>query len=146
MIDRYKKARFRPGRYNPCFLLVSSDDDIISVVKERLSRNKCEVLALNDLQAIDRAFKNRRIDIALLDMSFRIPEHNAFDLYRLIRSLNRATKICFLTSFSMSRKEFLRVFPSTQLDFVINKKEMTPGNLYELYRAALNQTGSATVT
>jgi response regulator RpfG family c-di-GMP phosphodiesterase len=136
-IIRTNPAQRRHDR--PCFLVVSNDNKTTSVVKERLLRNSCDVVILDDLQLIESAFKRKRIDIALLDMGFRTPKHSAFDLYRQIRGFNDNTKICFLARFPINHKEFLKVFPSIQPDFVVNKNElMTSNELYDMFRAALH--------
>nr|AFK24836.1 hypothetical protein Josef01_02j05_47 [uncultured archaeon] len=133
-----RNTRSRRTRHRPSFLLVSKDENTISVVKERLSRNKCNVLVLDDLQAIERSFKSMHLDVALLDMSCKIAGYSAFDLFRLVKNLNKDTRICFLTNFSIDRKEFLNVFPSIPLDFVINKKEMTSSELYDMFRMTVH--------
>ena len=71
-------------------------------------------------------FKIGYYDLALIDMNIDNPQISCFELYRFIKALDEDVKICFLTSFEINRKEFLMMFPSVEIDYILSKSKANP--------------------
>jgi len=118
-------------------LLISDDEHIVSLVKARLSKNGCDVTVIeNPLKAMF-AFKMYYYDVILIDMSLSTPQITCFELYRFFKSLDSRVRTCFMTSFEINRKEFFRVFPSIQIDYLMDKKDITLARIDEMYHTLL---------
>jgi DNA-binding response OmpR family regulator len=90
-------------------MIVDDEQDITAIFKIGLEKNQFIVTTFNDpLEALSK-FKPRLYDLLILDI--RMPGMNGFQLYEKIRALDDKVRVCFLTAFEESRREFRNSFP-----------------------------------
>ena len=90
-------------------MIVDDEQDITAIFKIGLEKNQFIVTTFNDpLEALSK-FRPRLYDLLVLDI--RMPGMNGFQLYKKIRDLDDKVKVCFLTAFEESRREFRSSFP-----------------------------------
>ena len=65
-----------------------------------------------------------------------MPGMNGFDLARLVRRIKPDTKVVFTTPFEVNRTEFERLFPTLQVDAII-QKPISPGKLLDIVESHL---------
>ncbi len=121
----------------PRFLVISDDEHIVSRVKARLSKNGCDVTIVENPLKAKFAFKMHYYDVILIDMSISAPQITCFELYRFFKSLDKRARICFMTSYEIDRKEFFKVFPSIQIDYLMDKKDITLAKIDDMYHTLL---------
>jgi DNA-binding response OmpR family regulator len=118
-------------------LLISKDKSISSLAREHLSGRGRDIIAIDNPLKAELMFRIGYYDLALIDMNIDNPRISCFDLYRFIKILDKNVKICFLTSFEINRKEFLMIFPSVEIDYILNKSEANPDLLARMYHEVL---------
>jgi DNA-binding response OmpR family regulator len=90
-------------------MIVDDEQDITAIFKIGLEKNQFIVTTFNDpLEALSK-FRPRLYDLLVLDI--RMPGMNGFQVYKKIRDLDDKVKVCFLTAFEESRREFRSSFP-----------------------------------
>jgi DNA-binding response OmpR family regulator len=90
-------------------MIVDDEQDITAIFKIGLEKNQFIVTTFNDpLEALSK-FRPRLYDLLILDI--RMPGMNGFQLYEKIRALDDNVRVCFLTAFEESRREFRNSFP-----------------------------------
>jgi DNA-binding response OmpR family regulator len=90
-------------------MIVDDEQDITTIFKIGLENNQFIVTTFNDpVEALSK-FRPGLYDLLILDI--RMPGMNGFQLYRKIRHVDNKVKVCFLTAFDDSRREFRTSFP-----------------------------------
>ena len=108
-------------------MIVDDEQDITTVFKMGLENNQFVVTTFNDpLEALSK-FRPGLYDLLILDI--RMPGLNGFQLYRRIRDIDNKVKICFLTAFDESRREFRTSFPFLEEVKCYLKKPITVRDL-----------------
>ncbi len=118
-------------------LLISKDRSISLLAHEHLSGCGRDIVAFDNPLKAELMFKIGYYDLALIDMNIGNPRISCFDLYRFIKTLDENVKICFLTSFELNRKEFLMVFPSVEIDCILDKSKASPDLIDKMYHEVL---------
>ena len=98
---------------------VDDEPDIVSLVERGLVKNGFKVDAFTDPVEALSHFKPNFYDLLLLDI--KMPKMNGFELYREIRKIDYKVKVCFVTAFEVSYKEFKKVLPSLEINCFIKK-------------------------
>ena len=108
-------------------MIVDDEQDITTVFKMGLENNQFVVTTFNDpLEALSK-FRPGLYDLLILDI--RMPGLNGFQLYRRIRDIDNKVKVCFLTAFDESRREFRTSFPFLEEVKCYLKKPITVRDL-----------------
>jgi two-component system, OmpR family, response regulator ChvI len=90
-------------------MIVDDEQDITTIFKIGLENNQFIVTTFNDpLEALSK-FRPRLYDLLILDI--RMPGINGFQLYQKIRDIDNKVKVCFLTAFDESGREYKSSFP-----------------------------------
>jgi DNA-binding response OmpR family regulator len=108
-------------------MIVDDEQDITTIFKIGLENNQFIVMTFNDpLEALSK-FRPRLYDLLILDI--RMPGMNGFQLYRKIRDIDNKVKVCFLTAFDESHREFKSSFPFLEEVKCYLRKPITVQNL-----------------
>jgi DNA-binding NtrC family response regulator len=91
-------------------LVVDDDPDITSLYKDALEgEGGFNVDAYNDPNQALTNFKSRYYDISSIDV--RMPDMDGFDLYKELKKLDPALKVCFITGFEVNYRPCRKYFP-----------------------------------
>jgi DNA-binding response OmpR family regulator len=108
-------------------MIVDDEQDITTIFKMGLEYYQFIVTTFNDpVEALSK-FRPGMYDILILDI--RMPRMNGFQLYTKIRDIDNTVKVCFLTAFDESRREFRTSFPFLEEVKCYLKKPITVGDL-----------------
>ena len=72
----------------------------------------------------------------LVIIDIQMPRVNGFDLYRQLKKIDRAVKVCFLTSFQIYYEEFRMLFPKIDVKAFI-RKPVSISNLFNQINAII---------
>jgi DNA-binding response OmpR family regulator len=108
-------------------MLVDDEQDITTIFKMGLENNQFVVTTFNDPVEALSEFRPGLYDLLILDI--RMPGMNGFQLYRKIRDVDNKVKVCFLTAFDESRREFRTSFPFLEEVKCYLKKPITVRDL-----------------
>lgn len=108
-------------------MIVDDEQDITTVFKIGLENNQFIVTTFNDPLDALSSFKPGLYDLLILDI--RMPRMNGFQLYSKIRDIDNNVKVCFLTAFDESRREFRTSFPFLEEVKCYLKKPITVRDL-----------------
>jgi DNA-binding response OmpR family regulator len=108
-------------------MLVDDEQDITTVFKMGLENNQFIVTTFNDSVEALSKFRPGLYDLLILDI--RMPGMNGFQLYKKIRDVDNKVKVCFLTAFDESRREFRTSFPFLEEVKCYLKKPITVRDL-----------------
>lgn len=114
--DLHKRAEDTERR---SILFVDDDEDIVALFKSGLERRGFSVSAFNDPLAALKSYRPGEYDIVITDIA--MPRMNGFELYRRLVQLDTSVKVCFLTAFYLSSREFAVMFPKTTVPYLITK-------------------------
>lgn len=118
-------------------LLISKDKSISLLACKHLSGYGRDIVAVDNPLKAELMFKIGYYDLALIDMNIDNPRISCFELYRFIKALDENVKICFLTSFEINHKEFLMMFPSVEIDYILDKSKANPDLMDRMYNEVL---------
>jgi DNA-binding response OmpR family regulator len=104
-------------------MIVDDEQDITSIFKIGLEKNKFIVTTFNDSREALYNFRPGKYDLLLLDI--RMPGMNGFELYQKMRDMDDKIKVCFLTAFDEYRQEFHNAFPALDEVNCFLKKPIT---------------------
>jgi two-component system, OmpR family, response regulator ChvI len=99
--------------------VVDDEPDITTILKRGLEHNGFAVDVFNDPQVVLASFKPGNYDLMMIDI--RMPKINGFELYRELRKIDSAVKVCFLTAFEIYYEEFRKMFPTIDVKAFIRK-------------------------
>ncbi|MFL6399951.1 MAG: response regulator, partial [Nitrososphaeraceae archaeon] len=100
-------------------LIVDDEPDITSTFDMILQMNGFEVDSYNDPLLALSNFKPNSYGLALLDI--RMPKMNGFELYKVIRKLDKGIIVCFWTAFEVCYEELRKMFPAMDERYFIRK-------------------------
>lgn len=115
-----------PGRHR--IMVVDDEQDIVAVVKVALEGSGFIVDAFTAPRSALACFTPGYYSMVLLDI--RMPVMNGFELYREIRKLDSAVRICFLTAHENIEVEISHASLREVLECVIKK----PASVSDLVR------------
>jgi two-component SAPR family response regulator len=118
-------------------MLISKDRSISLLARKYLSGSGRDIVAFDNPLKAQLMFKIGYYDLALIDMNIDNPRISCFELYRFIKALDENVKICFLTSFEINRKEFLMMFTSVEINYILNKSKANPDLMDRMYNEVL---------
>lgn len=99
-------------RKDPSHRILAVDDepDIVNSIKMGLERNGFEVDAYTDPVEALANFEASKYSLCIIDI--KMPGINGFELYREIKRIDRATRVCFCTAHDLEYREpFRKAFP-----------------------------------
>src|SRR5580692_4082199 len=102
-----------PARGTKRVLIIDDNPEVTDAIKLGIERRGMRITAFNDPVEAVRNFKAGDYDFVLLD--FQMPGLNGFEVYRELRKTDKEVKICFLTAFNVSDREFAKVFPDAKI-------------------------------
>ena len=110
-----KKARPRK------ILIVDNEPDIALTIKVGLDREGILSDAFTDPREALKQFRHHTEDYLLVLTDVRMPFMSGFELAKRIRETKPEANIILMTSFEIDSLEFVKVFPSTKVDGVLQK-------------------------
>jgi two-component system response regulator ChvI len=118
--------RVSPTESKNRILIVDDEPDIARLFKLGLERQGgFEVDVYNDPIIALSNYRSGIYDLLLLDI--KMPEMNGLELYQSIKEKDNEEneggeiKVCFITAFEESYKEFVHLFPNIEIDCFIRK-------------------------
>lgn len=102
-------------------LIVDDDSDIVQVLKMGLVRNGFSVEAFTNPQEALQSFKSNAESYCLVLSDIRMPSLSGIQLSRKLKEVNPNVKVVLMTAFEIRDDEFSKVFPSTQVDGLVQK-------------------------
>ena len=99
--------------------VVDDEPDITTVLKRGLEHHGFSVDVFNDSQVVLERFKPGSFDLMIIDI--RMPKLNGFELYRELKKIDSAIKVCFLTAFEIYYEEFRKMFPTIDVKAFVRK-------------------------
>ena len=109
-------------------LVVDDEPDIVNSIKMGLERRGFDVDAYVDPIDALAHFKPSKYSLCILDI--KMPVMNGFELYREIKRVDHATRVCFCTAHENEYREpFRKAFPELDSDSFIPKPATLNGLL-----------------
>jgi CheY-like chemotaxis protein len=102
-------------------LVVDDDPDIAYVLKKGLLKNGFLVSAFTDPEEALKNFQSNSKDYCLILSDIRMPGMSGIRLAKKVKEINPNVKVVLMTSFEIKDNEFSKVFPSTQIDGLVQK-------------------------
>lgn len=100
-------------------LIVDDDPDIAFTLRVGLETFDHEVDVYTNPKKVLEDFKPNRYDLLIVDI--RMPTMTGFELYGLLREIDKRFKICFITSFETYYKSLIEFFPTIDTNCFIKK-------------------------
>jgi CheY-like chemotaxis protein/predicted transcriptional regulator len=121
--DRYypekRKYAHNSILYPYKILIIDDESDITSALKSGLQLQGFKVDVLNEpLKALSN-YSVGTYNLLILDV--KMPKMNGFELYKVIRKLDKGIIICFWTAFEVCYEELRRMFPAMDERYFIRK-------------------------
>jgi two-component system nitrogen regulation response regulator GlnG len=112
------EARKRPS----VIMVVDDEKDILTITKKALEMNGYEVHAFdNPKLALQHAKDGCKTCSKVIISDIRMPGMTGFELVKQLKELHPHSKILLMTSFEIQKREFDKVFPSIQIEELIEK-------------------------
>lgn len=111
-------------------LVVDDEEDIALVIKKALESYGFAADAFSDSSSALENFRPGIYDLVLTDIM--MPKMDGFELYKEIRKIDGAIRVCFLSAFEMYQDELEK----TEVRCFI-KKPISIGDLLEIVRGQL---------
>ena len=102
-------------------LIVDDDADIVQVLKMGLLKNRFLVDAFTNPEEAFQSFKSHAKSYCLVLSDVRMPGLSGIQLSKKVKEINSKVKVILMTSFEVRDYEFSKVFPSTQVDGIVQK-------------------------
>ena len=113
---------------NRSVLVLDDEFDIISLIKQSLSRIGLHVYAFTDPLLALEHFRINCKNYILVVSDIRMPGMNGFEFVRKIREINPAIKVLLMSAFEVNSTELAACLGSAKIDGFIQK----PVALHEL--------------
>jgi CheY-like chemotaxis protein len=113
---------------NRSVLVLDDEFDIISLIKQSLSRIGLHVYAFTDPLLALEHFRINCKNYVLVVSDIRMPGMNGFEFVRKIREINPAIKVLLMSAFEVNSTELAAGLGSTKIDVFIQK----PISLHQL--------------
>lgn len=101
--------------------VIDDDPDIVYVLKHGLQKNGFLVDAFTNPEEALRTFESNPHDLCLVVSDVRMPGLSGIQLARKVKQINPDIKVVLMTAFEIKDNEFSKVFPSTQVDGLVQK-------------------------
>jgi CheY-like chemotaxis protein len=115
-----------------CILVVDDNIETISFFKITLEQEGFYVDIFSDPLEVIQSFKPDYYDLLLLDI--KLPHINGFELYRLLKGIDKSIKVCFITGFEPYYKSL-----TEQFDLDVNCFIRKPIKKNELIKHIIDQ-------
>ena len=121
--DRYYPEKRKYGHYSTLYpyriLIIDDESDITSALKSGLQLQGFKVDVFNEpLKALSN-YSVGTYNLLILDV--KMPKMSGFELYRVIRKLDKGIIVCFWTAFEVCYEELRRMFPAMDERYFIRK-------------------------
>src|ERR687884_546564 len=100
-------------------LIIDDESDITSALKNGLELRGFKVDVFNDPLKALSDYSVGTYNLLILDI--KMPKMNGFELYKLIRKLDKKIIVCFWTAFEICYDELKRIFPAMDETYFIRK-------------------------
>jgi DNA-binding response OmpR family regulator len=117
----FAERRNLKGRVKRHVMLVDNDAGAAKVVTWILSQNQFVVKRFPEPGKALKEFKKDLGRYHVIIVDARMPGMTGFEFARRIRKLCAEIRIVLLTDFEISKSEFSKVFPSSQIDDIVVK-------------------------
>ena len=102
-------------------MLVDNDQGAAGVVTWILSQNHFRVKFFSEPGRALKEFRKNQERYQVIIVDARMPGMTGFEFARRIRKLSSEVRIILLTDFQITKSEFGKVFPSSQIDDIVVK-------------------------
>jgi CheY-like chemotaxis protein/predicted transcriptional regulator len=100
-------------------LIIDDESDITSALKSGLELQGLKVDVFNEpLKALSN-YSVGTYNLLILDV--KMPKMNGFELYKVIRKLDKGIRVCFWTAFEVCYEELRKMFPAMDERYFIRK-------------------------
>lgn len=117
-------------------MVVDDDEGAAKVVTWILSRNQYSTKFIREPRKALEEFKRNPKRYMAIVVDARMPGMTGFEFARRVRRLCAEIRIILLTDFEISKSEFKKVFPSSQIDDIVLK----PTAAQQLMQAVMGTT------
>jgi CheY-like chemotaxis protein/predicted transcriptional regulator len=100
-------------------LIIDDESDITSALKNGLELQGFKVDVFNEPLTALSNYSAGSYDLLILDV--KMPKMNGFELYKVIRKLDKETIVCFWTAFDVCYEELRKMFPAMDKKYFIRK-------------------------
>lgn len=100
-------------------LIIDDEADITSALKNGLELQGFKVDVFNEPLTALSNYSAGSYDLLILDV--KMPKMNGFELYKVIRKLDKETIVCFWTAFEVCYEELRKMFPAMDEKYFIRK-------------------------
>jgi len=123
LVDRKREDKDENKNDKPLanLLVVDDEPDIAHVLKQGLLKNRFLVSAFTDPEEALKNFQSNSKDYCLILSDIRMPGMSGIRLAKKVKEINPNIKVVLMTSFEIKDNEFSKVFPSTQIDGLVQK-------------------------
>jgi DNA-binding NtrC family response regulator len=103
-------------------LIVDDDPDIVQILKLGLQQSRFLVEGFTDpIDALQSVKSNAESYYCLMLSDVRMPGLSGMQLARKVKEVRPNIKVVLMTAFEIKDEEFSKVFPSTQVDGLVQK-------------------------
>ena len=100
-------------------LIIDDESDITSALKNGLELRGFKVDVFNEPLKALSDYSIGTYNLLILDI--KMPKMNGFELYKLIRKLDKKIIVCFWTAFEICYEELKKIFPAMDEKYFIRK-------------------------
>ena len=100
-------------------MIIDDESDITSALKNGLELHGFKVSVFNEPLTALSNYQSGSYDLLILDI--KMPKMNGFELYKVIRKLDKEIRICFWTAFEVCYEELRKMFPTMDEKYFIRK-------------------------
>jgi CheY-like chemotaxis protein/predicted transcriptional regulator len=143
--DRYypdnRKYAHNSTLYPYRILIIDDESDITSALKSGLQLQGFKVDVFNEpLKALSN-YSVGTYNLLILDV--KMPKMNGFELYKVIRKLDKGIIVCFWTAFEVCYEELRRMFPAMDERYFI-RKPIAMDELVDRIQSIISTSGEMT--
>ena len=143
--DRYYPEKRKYAHYSTLYpyriLIIDDESDITSALKSGLQLQGFKVDVFNEpLKALSN-YSVGTYNLLILDV--KMPKMSGFELYRVIRKLDKGIIVCFWTAFEVCYEELRRMFPTMDERYFI-RKPIAMDELVDRIQSIISTSGEMT--
>jgi len=102
--------------------VIDDEKDITAAISFALRREGYKVHSFTRVSELLNDIEQKcKTDVSLLITDIRMPELSGFEVARKFRAMNPGVPIIFITAFEIGISEFNKVFPSLQVNDILQK-------------------------
>ena len=102
-------------------LVVEREIALANAIKKGLQENGFEAFAYSDPNEALNDFRQRPAEYCVVLSDVKTPQMTGFQLAREVKTLNSNIKVIIMSPFEISKAEFQKVMPSTEIDDFLTK-------------------------